>query len=86
MLDQLQKCVADEILPESHSHLRNAQHDFLCMAVARKVCGISNGTLSVCIDLTKAFDTVNQSALWEILKRFGCPEKILTILNSFITT
>ena len=27
------------------------------------------------IDLTKAFDTVNRTALWSILEKLGCPQK-----------
>ena len=32
---------------------------------------------SVLIDLTKAFDTVNREALWDVLSRFGCPPKFI---------
>ena len=35
------------------------------------------------IDLTKAFDTVNRKALWLILGKLGCPEKLISILNLF---
>ncbi|XP_060767191.1 complement C3-like [Neoarius graeffei] len=33
------------------------------------------------IDLTKAFDSINQVALWRILAKYGCPEKFITILR-----
>ena len=32
------------------------------------------------IDLTKAFDTVSRSALYNILKLLGCPETLLSVL------
>ena len=32
------------------------------------------------IDLTKAFDTVNRSALQIIFKKLGCPNKLVTII------
>ena len=35
------------------------------------------------IDLTKAFDTVNREALWLILRKLGCPEKLIFILKLF---
>ena len=38
---------------------------------------------SVFIDLTKAFDTVNKEALWDVLARFGCPPKFLQIIRLF---
>ena len=37
--------------------------------------------LQVFIDLTKAFGTVNHEALWLILRKLGCPEKLISILN-----
>ena len=32
-----------------------------------------------CIDLTKAFDSVNREALWACLARLGCPPKFVSI-------
>jgi len=37
----------------------------------------------VFIDLTKAFDTVSRSSLYNILKLLGCPETLLSILAAF---
>ena len=33
------------------------------------------------IDLTKAFDSINQEALWRILAKYGCPEKFISTLR-----
>ena len=38
---------------------------------------------AVFVDLTKAFDTVNRSALWKILRKIGCPNKLVDIIRSF---
>ena len=35
------------------------------------------------IDLTKAFDLVSRDGLFQVLKRIGCPEKLLNIIVSF---
>ena len=35
------------------------------------------------VDLTKAFDSVSRDGLWKILKRTGCPDKLVNILCSF---
>ena len=33
------------------------------------------------IDLTKAYDKVDRTLLWEILKRVGVPSKMLTVIK-----
>ena len=35
----------------------------------------------VFVDLTKAFDTVNRSAIWIILEKLGCPSGFLDLLK-----
>ena len=37
------------------------------------------------IDLTKAFNTVNQDLPWDILCKFGCPPTFIAILQKFHT-
>ena len=32
------------------------------------------------VDLTKAFDTVNRPALWQLLAKLGCPPKFLQMI------
>ena len=35
------------------------------------------------VDLTKAFDNVNRDLLWGILRRLGCSDHFVSILQSF---
>ena len=35
------------------------------------------------IDLSKAFDTVDRSLLWTFLRRYGCPETFVMIIQEF---
>ena len=35
------------------------------------------------IDLTKAFDTVNRSLLWDVFSNVGCPSQFLAVLREF---
>lgn len=35
------------------------------------------------VDLSKALDTVQRDLLWDILLRFGCPNKFVNILRQF---
>ena len=37
---------------------------------------------AVFVDLTKAFDTVNRPLLWEVLGRFGCPPRFLSLIRA----
>ena len=35
------------------------------------------------VDLSIAFDTVNRDMLWELLSKYGCPAKFISILRQF---
>ena len=37
----------------------------------------------VFIDMSKAFDTVDRSTLWTLLRRYGCPETFVKIIHEF---
>ena len=37
------------------------------------------------IDLTKAFDLVNLDGLFKVLTRIGCPQKLLSVIQTFHT-
>ena len=35
------------------------------------------------VDLTKAVDTVSRDGLWEIMAKFGCPPRFITMVRQF---
>ena len=37
------------------------------------------------VDFTKAFDTVGRTGLWQLLRKYGCPEKFTTMIESLHT-
>ena len=37
----------------------------------------------VFVDLAKAFDTISSDGLWQILRKFGCPDLFVDIIRSF---
>ena len=77
--------MADSILPESQCGFR-AQRGTSDVFSARQVqekCIEQNMDLYQCfIDLTKAFETGNRNMLWKVLKKFGCPEKYISLIRS----
>ena len=39
----------------------------------------------VFVDFSKAFDTVGRTELWQLLKKYGCPEKFTTMIEALHT-
>ena len=87
LLKRLINHIADDILPESQCGFRQGRGANDMIFAARQLqekCREQNVDMyQVFIDLTKAFDTVNRSALWAVLGKLGCPEKFVGILKSF---
>ena len=36
----------------------------------------------VFVDFSKAFDTVGRTGLWQLLRKYGCPEKFTTMIEA----
>eukprot|EP00106_Octopus_bimaculoides_P015202 XP_014782644.1 PREDICTED: uncharacterized protein LOC106878064 [Octopus bimaculoides] len=77
ILDWLQIYVVNEILPESQSGFRKVKVTTDMIFSARQLQGKcveqQIGLYQVFIGLTRSFDSVNRTALWEILRRLGWP-------------
>ena len=39
----------------------------------------------VFVDFSKAFDTVGRNRLWQLLRKYGCPEKFTTMIEALYT-
>ncbi|KAK2181379.1 hypothetical protein NP493_401g03021 [Ridgeia piscesae] len=37
------------------------------------------------VDFSKAFDTVGRTGLWQLLRKYGCPEKFTTMIEALHT-
>ena len=87
MLSRLTTHVADKVLQESQCGFRagrgTADMIFSARQIQEKCREQRIGLYQVFIDLTKAFDTVNRTALWQILRKLGCPDKYTNILKLF---
>ena len=87
MLTRLLERVDDLVLPESQCGFRRGRNTIDMIFVARQLqekCREQHQDLYLAfVDLTKAFDTVNQDLLWNILRKFGCPPTFIAILQQF---
>ena len=85
MLTRLLEQVDDLVLPESQCGFRRRCSTIDMIFVARqlqeKCSGQHQDLYMAFIDLTKAFDTVNQDLLRNILCKFGCPPILIAMLQ-----
>ena len=87
LLARLNHHIVDKVCPESQCGFRKERGTIDMLFVARQLQEKSREqgkNLSIAfIDLSKAFDTVNRSMLWEVLEKFGCPARFINLVRSF---
>ena len=79
LLKHLIKNVSEDLMPET-------QCGFMifvaCQALEK--CREQHRELYMCfIDLSKAFDKVERTMLWEVLRLSGCPNKFISLVRLF---
>lgn len=76
----------DQFLPEAQCGFRAGRGTvdmvFSLKQVQEKCIEQNMPLYMVFVDFTKAFDTVNRTALWKLLQRYGCPEKFTTLIKA----
>ena len=86
LLKRLQN-IAEMILPESQCGFRRSRSTidmiFTLRQLQEKAVEQQQSLYMVFIDLSKAFDTVDRSTLWTLLRRYGCPETFVKIIQEF---
>jgi len=88
IFNRLVKHVSDNnILLESQCGFRSGRGTMNMIFTARQLqekCREQQRELYVVfVDLTKAFDSVDRTALWEVLLKIGCPPSFVNIIRSF---
>ena len=77
----------EELLPESQCGFRRDCGTTDMIFAARQLqekCQEQNLDLYLTfVDLTKAFDYVCREGLWRIMAKFGCPQKLITMVRQF---
>ena len=83
--NRLIKWICPNVIPESQCGFRTGRGTMDMIFSARQLmekCIEQRVPLyQVFVDLTKAFDTVNRSALWIILGKLGCPPQFVEMLK-----
>lgn len=79
--------ITESMLPESQCGFRKNRSTIDIIFTARQLqekCREQHQNMFMAfVDLSKAFDTVQRELLWDILLRFGCPDKFVNILRQF---
>ena len=87
LLNRLIDHLEDGLLPESQCGFRQGRSTVDMIFAARQLqekCQEQNvGLYTTFVDLTKAFDTVCREGLWEIMAKFGCPAKFISLVRQF---
>ena len=80
-------CKRENILPEEQCGFRPPRSMVDIMFIARRLQELARKKdtplyLSF-IDLTKAYDSVDRTFLWDVLARFGVPPRMLAVIHQF---
>ena len=58
----------------------------ICLRQQQEKCTEQDRPLyMVFVDFSKAFDTVGKTGLWQLLKKYGCPEKFTRMIEALHT-
>ena len=86
ILKRLQRA-SEEALPESQSGFRAGRSTvdmiFSLRQLQEKAIEQHRPLYIVFVDFSKAFDTVDRPTLWKVLEIYGCPEKLVSIIQQF---
>ena len=85
LLNRLTKWILPSVIPESQSGFRAGRGTmdmiYSVRQLQEKCIEHRLDLFQAFIDLTKAFDTVNRSALWIILGKLGCPPAFVDMIK-----
>ena len=78
----------EECIPDTQFGFLRGKGTTDALAISRRITELSrnaqNGNLFKCyIDLTKAYDKVDRSILWKVLRRYGVPEVLISVIKNF---
>ena len=87
LLNRLLEHLEQGLLPESQCGFRAGRGTtdmiFAARQLQEKCLEQHRDLYTTFVDLTKAFNTVSWEGLWKIMKKFGCPSKLIAIVRQF---
>ena len=89
LLNRLNEHIAQNVLPETQCGFRSGRGTIdmiFCLRQVQEKCVEQNMPLYVVfIDFSKAFDTVSRQGLWCVLKKYGCTERFINLIEALHT-
>jgi hypothetical protein len=89
LLNRLTHHITPEVIPETQCGFRSNRSTidmiFSLRQMQEKCIEQDRPLYAVFVDFTKAFDTVGRAGLWKLLRKYGCPEKFTTMIESLHT-
>ena len=83
LLNRLSSHITPEVVPETQCGFRSNRSTvdmIFCLRQLQEKCIEQDRPLYIVfVDFTKAFDTVGRTGLWQLLRKYGCPEKFTTM-------
>ncbi|KAK2180435.1 hypothetical protein NP493_443g04030 [Ridgeia piscesae] len=83
LLNRLSTHITPEVVPETQCGFRGNRSTvdmILCLRQLQIKCIEQDRQLyMVFVDFSKAFDTVGRTGLWQLPRKYGCPDKFITI-------
>ncbi|KAI0217907.1 putative aarF domain-containing protein kinase 5 [Lamellibrachia satsuma] len=89
LLNRLSIHITPEVVPETQCGFRSNRTTadmIFCLRQLQEKCIEQDRPLYIVfVDFTKAFDTVGRTGLWQLLRKYGCPEKFTTMIEALHT-
>ena len=89
LLNRLSTHIASEVVPKTQCGFRGNRSTvdmIFCLRQLQEKCIEQARPLyMVFVDFSKAFDTVGRTGLWQLLKKYGCPEMFTTMIEALHT-
>ena len=89
LLNRLSTDITPEVVPETQCGFRGNRSTvdmIFCLRQLQEKCIEQDRPLYILfVDFSKAFDTVGRTGLWQLLRKYGCPEKFTTMIEALHT-